>query len=170
MNWPLFTLRSLLLLVLTFASASAQTPTKIQIPVAADTPGLKITGNKTAKVENIEGGGIRISYNHTGDKRSSIGIEYTFPQPVTATNMGFEFQQAETERMTASGTFGEKQVFTKSMDRMGPELFPYTLDFAYLASEKKMNIEGPLKKVSISFRIAPQAGERFVELKNWWVE
>lgn len=166
-TWLLF---SLVLLHIPLSQISAQTPTKTQIPVAVDAPGLKITGNKSAKVENIEGGGIRISYNHTGDKRSAIGIEYTFPQPVTATNMGFEFRQAETERMTASGTFGEKQVLTKSMDRMGPELFPYTLDFAYLASEKKMNIEGPLKRVSISFRITPQAGERFVELKNWWVE
>lgn len=164
------TFLSLSLAIFSASQVEAQTPNKIQIPIAVDAPGLKITGNKSAKVENIEGGGIRISYNHTGDKRSGIGIEYTFPQPVTATNMGFEFRQAETERMIASGIFGEKQTFSKSMDRMGPELFPYTLDFAYLASEKKMNIEGQLKKVSISFRIAPQAGERFVELKNWWVE
>jgi hypothetical protein len=170
MNRTLLPIIHLLLGLITLATINAQTPTKTQIAVAVDTPGLKITGNKTAKVENIEGGGIRISFNHTGEKRSSIGIEYIFPQPVAATNMGFEFRQAETERLAASGTFGEKQTFTKLMDRMGPELFPYTLDFAYQASEKKTNIEGQLKKVSISFRIAPQSGERFVELKNWWVE
>jgi hypothetical protein len=146
----------------------AQTPTRTNIPVTAEA--LKITGNKTAKVENMEGGGVRISFNHTGDKRSGIGIQYTFEEPVTASNMGFEFRQAETERLTAGGTFENKQRLEKSLDRMGPELFPYTLDFAYLASVKKVNIDGKLKSVSISFRIAPQAGERFVELKNWWVE
>ena len=168
---PKYILVAAVALLTGFSTGRAQTPpARTNIPVAADTPGLKITGNKTAKVENMEGGGIRISFNHTGEKRSSIGIQYTFPEPVTATNMGFEFRQAETEKLAASGVFGEKQTLKKQLDRMGPELFPYTVDFSYLASEAKTNIEGKLKSVSISFRISPQSGERFVELKNWWVE
>lgn len=151
--------------------AFAQTSSsRTQIPVTVDSPGLKITGIKDPKIENIDGGGIRISFRNDKDKRGGATIQYTFEQPVNATNMGFEFRQAETERLAASGTFDNKKTFKKLLDRMGPELFPYSLDFAYLASEQKTNLEGKLKSVSISFRISPQSGDRFVELKNWWVE
>lgn len=171
MKWnhpPIF---CLFLILFSWNDAKTQTPsTRSEIPVKADAAGLKITGIKNHKIENLEGGGVRISFRNDNDKRSSLQLEYHFPQPVKATNMGFEFRQAETEKLATSGLFENGKRLKKTLESMGPEIFPYAVDFNTLASEAKIDLDSPLKSVTISFRISPQSGDRFVELKSWWVE
>lgn len=158
------------LLVLFVQQVDAQTsPARTEIPIKAEGD-LKITGIKDPKIENLEGGGIRISFLNDKDKRSSLQLEYHFPQPVKATTMGFEFRQAETEKLSGSGLFENGKRLKKMLESMGPEVFPYAVDFSQLATEAKMDLDSPLKSVTISFRISPQSGDRFVELKSWWVE
>lgn len=171
MNWKIPSLFYLLLGLLSVSTIDAQTPPmRTNIPVGTENTALKITGIKDPKIENLEGGGIRISFRNDKDKRSSLQLEYHFPQPIKATSMGFEFRQAETEKLTASGLFENGKRLKKMLESMGPEIFPYAVDFSQLATGAKMDLDSPLKSVTISFRISPQSGDRFVELKSWWVE
>lgn len=164
---PLKVFLAALVLLIGLPASQAQS-TRTALPVTSET--FKITGIKNAKVENVEGGGIRISFRNDSDKRSSLQLEYHFPQPVKATNMGFEFRQAETEKLATSGLLENGKRLKTTLESMGPELFPYTVDFHHLATEAKIDLDSPLKSVTISFRISPKSGDRFVELKSWWVE
>lgn len=150
--------------------ASRAESERVSIPLKAEDKSVKISGLRDIKVEDMEGGGIRLSFRNDKEHRGHITLEYTFPEPLRLSAMGFELRQAETERLVGTAVIDKGKELKKVFESMGPELFPYVFDFLAVASENEMDLEEPIKKVIISFRVAAQSGDRFVELKNWWVE
>lgn len=163
---------ALALFALGTAHSQAQTPaaTRTEIPLTVDGKEVKITGPKGFKVEAREGGGIILKFRNDGKSRASMALEFTLPQPVKANSMGFELRQAQTERLVGSIVLENGKKMSKALEAMGPELFPYTIDLNTLATDSKIELDSPVKSVKISFRIAPDSGDRQVEIKSWWLE
>lgn len=159
-------------LILTFLLSLALPLIAGRVPVPLDTAdhALKIMGPKEMKVEQIEGGGIRITCP-ASSTRNAVDINYQFSDPAKAAAIGVEIKQTPgVERTLAACTLQNGKRLLQFMEDLGTESIARTIDLSSLAAEKKFDLDSPVAVVRIAFRTKPDSGEQVVELKNWWIE
>jgi hypothetical protein len=145
-------------------------PTRTSIPLSKDAPNLKVSGLRDLKIENMDGGGIRLTFTSNPTQRSTGSIEVTLASPVQVSTMGFECAQGTTERLVAGGMFQTGKSLKKVVDSGDSALAPYFVDFVELAANAKREVNSLMTVALISFRVPPDSGQHVVEIKDLWVE